>query len=737
MDEDNSKEKKNKLPQKKTGEDITGKIPEKIGLSPVQKIIFDKFGDIGLGVYTLIDGQKTADEIMRDTGLTECKLVMILDFMDEQGIIRLDYPKSSLPQSPIASIKSTKPAQNTDKIRKILQEYKDLMTVTVEQRLKFDNIILSSPFKVWKKIDDLQKESGISKSHVMRYLKAFEEKKAVLLNNREEFMKGPMLAERLGEFNTQEKRLYDKFGVDAVCLCLLLDDKAAIQKLRKSIPNATEIIKFLEKDGMVAIDPYRKTPVLIKVNFTGASLPLMYDKATNKAFGRAMRYYEINLFTRAEEEFTKLIQRRNDAAYLVNRGSALYQQKKLLEAIADFTRVIELDRENHKAFYNRGISYFEKADYETAIADLTRAIQIKPDFAWSYYMRGFAIESIGKNIPDAIADFEKALQLQPDFEGANKHLEAAKAKRKLTKTTDNDLFDVVESIPKVRLSDVGGMAKLKNGAISGILYMLKEPDKVKEFGIVFGGGVLLYGPPGCGKSFVTEAIAGEANANSKTVFIRASIAETMNKYIGNSEKNLHNIFEYARARQPAIIFFDEMEALGGAREDIQEHWGRAFVNQFLIEMDQIEKKNEQVLVFGATNSPWFVDYALRRSGRFTEKIFIGPPDEPERKEIFKIQTRKIAPFLDVDYDKLAKATDGFSGADIQALCKDVARNSLVELSRTNMPRKMSTEDFVQAIEQGRKEGKYNSIKEWLDISKRYDKTPPKDGGNRKEWTMFG
>jgi len=713
---------------------------KKDNLTPAEKIIFDKYEDVGLRVYSLIDGQCPAEEIMRKTGLTKYKIVEILDFMDEQGIIKLDYLKGQPPPT-FAGTQTTsttaKPLPNLDKLRKTLQEYRDLMMVTEDQKRKFDTIILNSPFRVWKKIDDLQKESGIGKSHVMRYLKAFEEKKAVLLNNHEEYMKGPLLAERLGEFNAQEKRLYDNFGVDAVCLYLLLDDKEAVQNLRKSIPKAAEIIRFLEKDGMIAIDPYTKAPVLIKINFTGTALPLMYDKAKNKAFRRAMRYYGINLFTRAEEEFTTLIQRRNDAVYLVNRGSALYRQKKLAEAIADFTRALELDRENHKAFYNRGISYFEKEDYEAAIADLTHAIQIKPDFAWAYYMRGFAIESIGKNIPDAIADFEKALQLQPDFEGASKHLEAAKAKRKLTKTTDNGLFDVVESIPKARLSDVGGMAKLKDGAISGILFMLKEPEKAKEFGIVFGGGVLLYGPPGCGKSFVTEAIAGEANANRKTIFVRASIAETMNKYVGNSEKNLHNIFEYARARQPAIIFFDEMEALGGAREDIAEQWGRAFVNQFLIEMDQIEKKNEQVLVFGATNSPWFVDYALRRSGRFTEKIFIGPPDEQERKEILKVHTRQIASLLDIDQDKLAKATDGFSGADIQALCKGVARNALVELSRTNMPRKMNTDDFVRAIEQGRKEGKYNSIKEWFEISKRYDKMPPKDWSNRKEWAMFG
>lgn len=698
------KKKKSDAAPKNLGAGVIREVPGKFDLNPVEKEISDKYGNAGLRAYKLIDGQRTAADILRETGFTESKLVQMLDFMDEQGIIRLDYPKDS-------------------------------KMILVKEKYGEPGKKVLGALKGWKNLDALQKETSIDRRHLKRILDFLEENGLVLSNHAGEFA-----SREYACLDPAMKTLYDKtskqFGLDAVRLYLLVDGRASIRKIRNSIPKAVKIIRFLAKDGTIAMDPFRKTPVRANISFTGATLPLMYDKAANKTFRRAMRYYDMRLFSRAEEELTGLIHRKADAAYLVNRGSALYRQKKLAEAIADFTRAIELDRENLKAFYNRGISYFEKGDYETAMADITHAIQLKPDFASAYYMRGSAIECIGKNIPDAIADFEKALQLQPDFKEAVRHLEAVKAKRKLTRTTDNDLTDVGESVPKVRLSDVGGMTKLKGGAISGILFMLKEPEKVKEFGIAFGGGVLLYGPPGCGKSFVTEAIAGEANMNRRVAFIRASIAETLNKYIGNSEKNLHNIFEYARARQPAIIFFDEMEALGGAREDIQEHWGRAFVNQFLIEMDQIEKKKEQVLVIGATNSPWFVDYALRRSGRFTEKIFIGPPDEQERKEIFKVHTRQIAALLDVDYDKLAKATDGFSGADIQALCKDVARNALVELSRTNIPRKMKTGDFTQAIEEGRKEGKYSSIKEWLEISKRYGKTPPKESSG-KEWTMFG
>ena len=394
MGEDKSKYKKDDAPQKKTESDVLGKIPEKFVLSPVEKEIFDKYGDIGLRAYKLIDGQRTAAEVMRETRLTEARLVEMLDFMDERGIIKLDYPKGQGASAPSSFSSQAQLSEDS------------MMRLAIEKYGESGKKLLGA-LKGWKSLDVLQKETGIDKKPLKRMLGFFEESGLVLSNYAQEFAK----KEHIFSVDSALKTLYDKtskqFGFDAVRLYLLIDGKTTIKKLRRLTPNAVKIIGVLVEDRAVVMDPYRIAPVVIKTNFTGATLPLIYDKGTNKTFERAMRYYGISLFTRAEEEFTALINKRNDAAYLVNRGSALYRQKKLAEAIADFTRAIELERENLKAFYNRGISYFEKEEYESAIADLTHAIQIKPDFAWAYYMRGFAIESIGKNIPDAIADFEK------------------------------------------------------------------------------------------------------------------------------------------------------------------------------------------------------------------------------------------------------------------------------------------------------------------------------------------
>ncbi len=292
-----------------------------------------------------------------------------------------------------------------------------------------------------------------------------------------------------------------------------------------------------------------------------------------------------------------------------------------------------------------------------------------------------------------------------------------------TKYSWNKIFD----------PSVGGMKKVKEGELDESLRLLEEPENAKKFNISFGGGILFYGPPGCGKSMLSEAIAGE----TQVTYIKANIAEILNKWVGNSEKNLHNLFETARMKQPSLIFFDEIEALGGDRQEVQEHWGRIFINQFLIEMDQIEKNKERILVIGATNSPWHIDLALLRSGRFTNKIFIGSPDLDDRKEIFKIHTRDIEALGNIDFNALAKITDGLSGADIESICKESAKKVWMETVRTKKERKMQTQDFVNIIEKGKKEGKFSTVNEWLEVAKNYKKQPPKERNSGKELDMFG
>ncbi|VVC03128.1 Proteasome-activating nucleotidase [Candidatus Bilamarchaeum dharawalense] len=718
------------------------KIPQKMELSPVEKIISVKYGDIGLRVYAFIDGQRTAEEVMRETGLTEPKLVEILDFMDEQGIIKLDYPKNQK----TSATQSTGPA-NLDKIRKILQEYKEYINSrpTDDQLSKLAVALQISAFREWRKIEGLQKEVGIDNPRLMALLKALEKQKIILLNYREEYTKGPGMARCMAEFNEQEKRLYDKtsaqFGMDGICLYLRIDNKTPLGELEKNIPEAKQIIKILINEKLVVFDPFGKqrTPCLVKKS-TSNFPPLIYSyrskedlktiKRYSKGFVKSIKYYELGVFSRAAEELEK--SRAKDAVYYVNHGVFLLMNDNCSkEAIEDFTKALDIEKNNYRALYNRAIA---QGTNENSFSDVNRAIGLKSDNPLFYILRGKCFE-YGSSYSSSVRDYGKALDLKPDFELAKKYLEEAKGKIPLEKNKDQDLNlpKIDESVPKYKLSDVGGNKKLKEGKIGMKLTILKHPEKAKEFDLFFGGGIVFYGPYGCGKTYISEAIAGEAEIS----FFKAEIPDIINKWAGNSEKILHSLFETARRKQPSIIFFDEIESLGGSREEINEHWGRVFTNQFLKEMDEIKKNKEQVLVIGATNAPWHMDPALMRTGRFSDLILIPAPDEHDRKEIFKIHTREITAPMDVDLEVLAKITDGLSGSNIQHICERIREEGLKEALKTDKAHKITTEDFIQIIEEGKKEGKFNDVKKWLEMAKRYDKLPPKNDSNQKDWAMFG
>jgi len=150
-----------------------------------------------------------------------------------------------------------------------------------------------------------------------------------------------------------------------------------------------------------------------------------------------------------------------------------------------------------------------------------------------------------------------------------------------------------------------------------IIYPLRHPEMYKAYGKSVGGGILMYGPPGCGKTYLARATAGEIEAG----FIAVGISDVLKMWIGNSERNLHQLFEQARDHQPCVLFFDEVDALGGRRSDMHGGAGRQIINQFLAEMDGVGKSNEGVLILAATNAPWHVDPAFRRPGRFDRVLF--------------------------------------------------------------------------------------------------------------------
>ena len=197
-------------------------------------------------------------------------------------------------------------------------------------------------------------------------------------------------------------------------------------------------------------------------------------------------------------------------------------------------------------------------------------------------------------------------------------------------------FDTELERPKVKFQNVGGMEDLKEEIRVKIIYPLEHPEVYEAYGKSLGGGIMMYGPPGCGKTYLARATAGEINAN----FLSIGINDVLDMWMGNSEKRLHQVFEQARQNTPCVLFFDEVDALGGRRSDMNSGAGRQIINQFLAELDGVEHSNEGLLVLAATNAPWHVDPAFRRPGRFDRVLFVPPPDATARADILRLPMRR-------------------------------------------------------------------------------------------------
>jgi SpoVK/Ycf46/Vps4 family AAA+-type ATPase len=263
--------------------------------------------------------------------------------------------------------------------------------------------------------------------------------------------------------------------------------------------------------------------------------------------------------------------------------------------------------------------------------------------------------------------------------------------------------------PKQTFSDVGGMNKVKEEIRLKIIHPLQHPEIYKAYGKAIGGGILMYGPPGCGKTHLARATAGEVKAR----FIAVGINDILNMYMGESERNLHEIFEQARAHTPCVLFFDEVDALGGSRTDLRQSAGRALVNQFLSELDGINAVNDGVLILAATNAPWHIDPAFRRPGRFDRIIFVPPPDAPARAEILRIMLSG-KPTDSIDVEQVAKKTEKFSGADLKNLIDIAIEGKLKEAMKRGIPEPLRTADLVGASKSTRA-----TAHEWFSTAKNY------------------
>jgi len=273
---------------------------------------------------------------------------------------------------------------------------------------------------------------------------------------------------------------------------------------------------------------------------------------------------------------------------------------------------------------------------------------------------------------------EKLIVKGDDFVNALKSVEPSAMREVLVET------------PSVRWSDVGGLQEVKDNLVKVVEMPLKRPEVFKKFGISPAKGILLYGPPGCGKTLLAKAVATESESN----FITIRGPEVMSKWVGESEKAVREIFKKARQVSPCIIFFDEIDAIAPIRGGDTSRVTDRVLNQILTEMDGMEKL-ENVIVTAATNRPDLVDPALLRPGRFDKIILVPAPDEGARKSIFEVHTKDM-PTEKINFGLLVKQTEGYSGADIEALCREAAL-----LAITEKKKKVENHHFTEALKKSK------------------------------------
>jgi SpoVK/Ycf46/Vps4 family AAA+-type ATPase len=260
----------------------------------------------------------------------------------------------------------------------------------------------------------------------------------------------------------------------------------------------------------------------------------------------------------------------------------------------------------------------------------------------------------------------------------------------------------------INFSAIAGMEEVKEELRKAIIYHLTRPELSKEFRQKAGGGILFYGPPGCGKTYIMQATVGEAGVNLYTAEIQDILGESPEA----AAKRLHEIFQEARFNTPSVLFFDEIDALGGRRGQ-QSPEMRFVVNQFLADMSGLESSNENVLVVGATNAPWDVDPALRRAGRFTTKVFIPPPDFNTRVSLFKMYAQKTPLAGDINYERLAELTENFSSSDIAGICDKAAQIPWSDSIKGMQKRAVAMGDFTTVLT-----GWPSSLVPWYGLAER-------------------
>jgi transitional endoplasmic reticulum ATPase len=386
--------------------------------------------------------------------------------------------------------------------------------------------------------------------------------------------------------------------------------------------------------------------------------------------------------------------RQHLAELLLSRGHAEEAAKEYREALALTPNSLPLKLGLARAFYQEG----KQSHALVIVEDLVKNPNAP---ARAFLLHARLLAGVGE-IEKAVAEYRRAVELDKsvaDVELASRlginarETESEVVDGRVRAAWDEEPAPSQREIerPKITFKDVGGMEKVKEEIRLKIIHPLAHPELYKAYGKPIGGGILMYGPPGCGKTYLARATAGEIKAS----FIAVGINDVLDMWIGNSERNLHELFEQARNHTPCVLFFDEVDALGASRGDMRHHAGRQLINQFLAEMDGVKTSNEGVLILAATNAPWHLDSAFRRPGRFDRILFVPPPDLAARAAVLRLQCRG-KPLEEIDYEHAAKKTEHFSGADLKAVVDVAIEHKLQEAMKSGVPKPLTTKDIISA-----------------------------------------
>lgn len=361
-------------------------------------------------------------------------------------------------------------------------------------------------------------------------------------------------------------------------------------------------------------------------------------------------------------------------------------------------------------YYKKGIDAYRQGNYAFAKRNLLHASETllklakesKGELQKSRVDRANRLIAIAKEIE------EKGANAQVFGNSSESSSTAINNRSKLSKNKSEKPKDFIAvTVPNINFSDVAGLDDVKKSIRTRVILPMEKPELYSKYKKKSGGGMLLYGPPGTGKTMIAKAIASEVGAK----FYSIKCSDIVSKWFGEAENNIKSLFETARAEKRAIIFFDEMEALGTKRGGDSSVMNR-IVPELLSQIQGFDEYKSNLLVLGATNRPWDIDKALLRSGRFDELLYIPLPDFKARKFIIKKSLDGVPMDKDISFDWIAEITQGYSGAEIDEFCDRAKEDPLLKAVKDEKIYNLTKKDFINAKSRVRKSVTDDDLKEF-------------------------